>query len=312
MAQVMMQEQNERQLENTVKVNKQGANEAGTIEATVQERKIFISEAIIQEVLRLGDQPQHPTSYDQNEVVSALRRMSYEGGYPIVLKKLFPPYWRLLLNKTLTCALLALVNEWDYNFSAFIFDHLKKMLEDPKRKIFMLYPRFIQMILDEKHPELVKVPNYINLKPIGPGCFENAYRAKRAKQHNFVGKFDLEKYSRFGDVVPAVLVAPAPQQINVQVAEEHDMQQVQQVVANEAEVETEILDSDSETDSSEEETDSESKVEIVAYEKEEEAVRQPVPMSSEDLAALLMSLQGGDGNPPTVRTFVVQNEAADT
>ncbi|MFS7962844.1 hypothetical protein Hanom_Chr08g00731311 [Helianthus anomalus] len=92
--------------------------------------------------------------------------MSYEGGYPTVLKKLFPPYWRLLvhmflqciaenkggfdqLNKTQTSALVAL------------------MLEDLKKKIFMLYPRFIQMILDEKHPEFVKGPNYVNLKPMG-------------------------------------------------------------------------------------------------------------------------------------------------
>ncbi|MFS7966889.1 hypothetical protein Hanom_Chr09g00779261 [Helianthus anomalus] len=173
------------------------------------------------------------------------------------------------LNKTQTFGLVALVNEWDYNFSAFIFDNLKKMLEDPKKKIFMLYPRFIQMILDEKHPELVKVLNYINLKTMGTCCFENAYRVKRAKQHNF---------------------------INVQVAEEHDVQQVQQVAVNEAEVETKILDSDSETDSSEEETDTESKVEIVASDKEEETVRQP----------------GGDGNPPTVRTSFVQNQAAVT
>ncbi|MFS7964890.1 hypothetical protein Hanom_Chr08g00755681 [Helianthus anomalus] len=54
--------------------------------------------------------------------------MSCEGGYPTVLNKLFPPYWRLLvhfflqciaeykggfdqLNKTHTSAIVALVNE---------------------------------------------------------------------------------------------------------------------------------------------------------------------------------------------------------
>ncbi|MFS7919999.1 hypothetical protein Hanom_Chr03g00219161 [Helianthus anomalus] len=86
--------------------------------------------------------------------------MSYKGDYPTVLKKLFPPYWRLLvhfflqciaknkggfdqLNKTQTSAIVALVNGWDFNFFPFIFDNKKKMLEDPKKKIFMLYPRFI-------------------------------------------------------------------------------------------------------------------------------------------------------------------------
>ncbi|KAM0070865.1 hypothetical protein Hdeb2414_s0001g00018211 [Helianthus debilis subsp. tardiflorus] len=155
----------------------------------------------MREVLRLGDQPHHPTSYNQTRVLTALRRMRYEGSYPTVLKKLFPPYWRLLvhfflqciagnkggfnqLNKTQTSAIVALVNELEFNFSTFIFDNMKKMLEDLKKKIFMLYPRFIQMILDDRYPALVKGPNFINLKPLGPSCFENACRNKRAKHHN--------------------------------------------------------------------------------------------------------------------------------
>ncbi|KAJ0805453.1 hypothetical protein HanPI659440_Chr02g0050151 [Helianthus annuus] len=190
------------------------------------------------------------------------------------------------------------------------------MLEDPKKKIFMLYPRFIQMILHNKHPKLVKGPNYINLSPIGPSCFENAYRNKRAKHHNFEGKFSLEKHGRFVDILPAAPVvpvppiAPTPPQINEQIAEEHDvqlMQQVQQVVGNEDEIE--VLGSESETGSSEEETDSESEVEIVMSEKEKEAVREPVPMTAENLAALLLSLQGGDGNPPSVSTAGDQDAA---
>ncbi|MFS7919657.1 hypothetical protein Hanom_Chr03g00215251 [Helianthus anomalus] len=35
---------------------------------------------------------------------------------------------------------------------------MKKMLEDPKKKIFMLYPRFLQMILYIKH--LYKHPSF--------------------------------------------------------------------------------------------------------------------------------------------------------
>ncbi|MFS7968768.1 hypothetical protein Hanom_Chr09g00801391 [Helianthus anomalus] len=204
--------------------------------------------------------------------------MGYEGIYPTVLKKLFPSYWRLLCTssyKTQTCAIVALVNIWDFNFSAFIFDNMKKMLEDPKKKICMLYPRFLQMILDYRHPELVKGPNYINLKPMGPSCFKNACRNKRAKHHNFEGKFSLEKHGRFTDIVqrapvapvpPVPPVAPVPPPINAQIVEEHDvqlMQQVQQVAGNENEIEVEVVDLESETGSSEEETDSASEVEIV-------------------------------------------------
>ncbi|MFS8024482.1 hypothetical protein Hanom_Chr16g01463801 [Helianthus anomalus] len=133
---------------NTAKINRQGA---GSIEPTVQKTKIVVTEAVIREVLRLGDHPHHPMLYDQARVQVALRRMSYEGGYPTVLKKLFPPFWRLLvhfflqcmaenkggwdqLNKTQTSVVVALVNERDYNFSAFIFDNMKKMLDDPKKR----------------------------------------------------------------------------------------------------------------------------------------------------------------------------------
>ncbi|KAM0005127.1 hypothetical protein Hdeb2414_s0219g00837391 [Helianthus debilis subsp. tardiflorus] len=311
---------------NTAKINRQGA---GSIEATVQKTKIIMTEAIIREVLRLGDQPHHPTSYDQAIVLAALQRMSYEGGYPTVLKKLFPPYWGLLVhfflqciaenkggfdqvNKTQTSAIVALVNGWDYNFSAFIFDNTKKMLDDPKKKIFMLYPRFIQMILDDRCPTLAKGLNFINLKLMGPRSFENACRNKRVKHHNFEGRIALEKHGRFADAVqgapfapapPVAPIAPVPPPINAQIAEEHDvqlMQQVQQEAGNEEEVK--VIDSEPETGSSEEETYSESEIEIVMSDKEDDDVRKHVPMTSENLAALLLSLQGGDGNPPSVST----------
>ncbi|KAM0040159.1 hypothetical protein Hdeb2414_s0012g00390521 [Helianthus debilis subsp. tardiflorus] len=195
---------------NTTKINRQGA---GSIEATVQKTKIIVTEAIVREVLRLGDQPHHPMSYDQTRVLAALRRMSYEVGYLIVLKKLFPPYLRLLVHfflqciaenkggfdqliKTQTSAIVALVNGWDFNFSAFIFDNMKKMLDDPKKKIFMLYPRFFHMILDDRYPTLVKGPNFINLKPMGPSCFENACRNKKAKHQ--ILKEDLLLKSKEG------------------------------------------------------------------------------------------------------------------
>ncbi|KAJ0951390.1 hypothetical protein HanPSC8_Chr02g0059401 [Helianthus annuus] len=41
--------------------------------------------------------------------------------------------------------------------------------------------------------------------------------------------------------------------------------------------------------------------------KEEDDVRKPVPMTSENLAALLLSLKGGDGNPPSVSTADAQD-----
>ncbi|KAF5789073.1 hypothetical protein HanXRQr2_Chr09g0366561 [Helianthus annuus] len=320
---------------NNAKIGRQGASH---IESTIQKTKIIISEDVIREVLRFGDQPDHPTVYDQARVQTALRRKGYEGGYPTVLKKLFPPYWRLLvhfflqciaenkggwdqMNKTKTSAVVALVNGWDYNFSAFIFDNMKKMLEDPKKKIFMLYPRFIQMILDERYPSLVKGSHCINLKPMGPGCFENACRNKRARHHNFEGLFPLEKHGRFADnvqaapvapvapVPPVIPVAPVPPPVNGQIAEEHDpelLQQTQQIGDDEEEFLT--INSESDTLSSEE-SDFDSEMEIVTSEKAEDTVRKPVPISAENLAALLLSIKGGNGDPPSISTPVIQEMA---
>ncbi|KAJ0770948.1 hypothetical protein HanPI659440_Chr07g0263441 [Helianthus annuus] len=192
------------------------------------------------------------------------------------------------------------------------------MLEDPTKKIFMLYPRFIQMILDERYPSLFKGPNYINLKPMGPGCFENACRNKRAKHHNFEGLYALEKHGRFADDVqgalvaqapPVVPVAPAPPLVNAQIAEEHDvdlLKQAQQAGNDEEEVL--MVDTESDTDSSEE-TDFDSEAEIVTSDKEEDTVRKPVPMTADNLAALIQSLQGGNGDPPSISAPVVQETA---
>ncbi|MFS7989910.1 hypothetical protein Hanom_Chr11g01052461 [Helianthus anomalus] len=87
----------------SAKVNRRGAEGAGSIEAKVQKKEIIVTEAIIREYLKFGDPPNHPTSFERDRVVKALRRISYKGDYPTVLKKLFPPYWRLLVHIFLQC-----------------------------------------------------------------------------------------------------------------------------------------------------------------------------------------------------------------
>ncbi|MFS7999276.1 hypothetical protein Hanom_Chr12g01164151 [Helianthus anomalus] len=57
---------------NTTKVNRRGANGAGAIEAKVQDKEIIITEAVVREVLKFGDQPHYPTSFVQRRVLPAL------------------------------------------------------------------------------------------------------------------------------------------------------------------------------------------------------------------------------------------------
>ncbi|KAJ0501030.1 hypothetical protein HanRHA438_Chr11g0496201 [Helianthus annuus] len=85
------------------KVNRSGAEGAGSIDAKIQGKDIVITKAIVREVLKFEDQTHHPTIFGRDKVIKALRKMSYEGEYPTMLKKLFPPYWRLLVHMLLLC-----------------------------------------------------------------------------------------------------------------------------------------------------------------------------------------------------------------
>ncbi|KAF5811715.1 putative Longin domain-containing protein [Helianthus annuus] len=289
----------------TAKVNRSGAEGSGSIDAKIQGKDIVISEAVVREVLKFDDQPHHPTTFGMVKVMKALRKMSYEGDYPTVLKKLFPPYWRLLVHVLLFClsenkggldqlnqiqasAMVALVNNWDYNFSAFVFDNMKSMLENPKKKIFMLYPRFIQMILDEKYPELVKSANVLNLKSMGPNCFDSMKRNRdSAKRHQFLGKYPLKKHGKFGPVVGQV---SAPKPLNATVAVKPD-------------IETENLVTDDEG--------IESDVDLIESEQAEVPVRELPVMNSENLVVLIESITRSLENPPSVADHTLEEQVQD-
>ncbi|MFS7996999.1 hypothetical protein Hanom_Chr12g01136561 [Helianthus anomalus] len=157
---------------------------------------------------------------------------------------------------------------------------MKRMLENPKKKIFMLYRCFIQMILDEKDLELVKSANVLNLNPMGPNCFILMKRNQdSAKRHQFLGKYALEKDRKFRPVVGQVS-APIP--LNVTVAEEHDVQFVG--VGVKLEIETENLAIDDEG--------TESDTKLMESVQAELPVRELPVMSLENLAALIESLKG--------------------
>ncbi|KAL8256366.1 hypothetical protein R6Q59_031433 [Mikania micrantha] len=138
--------------------------QSGEIEANVQGCKITVSEEIIRSTFLFGDHSDHPISYPNDVVVSVLIRKGYEGEYPLLVKKLLHPYWRLLahmvqmeisgnkggtdvLGAELTSGIAALTMDWDFNWSRLVFEEMKKNLKGVKKEIFLMYPRFVQMIL---------------------------------------------------------------------------------------------------------------------------------------------------------------------
>ncbi|MFS7984985.1 hypothetical protein Hanom_Chr11g00993041 [Helianthus anomalus] len=121
----------------SAKVNRSGARGAGSVDAKIQGKDIIITEAIDREVLKFVDPTHYLTTFGRDKVMKDLQRISYDGEYPTMLKKLFPPYYRLLvhmfllcisknkgdldqLNQIQTSVMVALVNNWDYNFFAFV------------------------------------------------------------------------------------------------------------------------------------------------------------------------------------------------
>ncbi|MFS7930176.1 putative TAP (TAP-C) domain-containing protein [Helianthus anomalus] len=181
--------------------------------------------------------------------------------------------------------MVTLMNDWDYNFSTFKFDNMKKDVgKSVKKKIFMLYPRFIQMILDEKYPDLVKSLNVLNLKSMGPNYFETEKRNREsAKRHQFLGKYALEKQGKFGPVVGQV---PAPIPLNVTVVEEHDVKFMGVGVKPKIEIEDLVTDDEG----------TESEVELMESVQAELPVRELPVMNYENLAALIESLKESLGN----------------
>ncbi|XP_076953566.1 uncharacterized protein LOC143627678 [Bidens hawaiensis] len=95
-----------------------------------------------------------PTEFPVDDVAVISRRMNYEGAYPPAIKKLFHPYWRFLIHTFFACvsgrkgrtdeisltqmlAATALIMDWDYNYSKFVFDEMLRNLQGKKKELFL-------------------------------------------------------------------------------------------------------------------------------------------------------------------------------
>ncbi|KAL8202070.1 hypothetical protein R6Q57_011217 [Mikania cordata] len=67
-----------------------------------------------------------------------------------------------MLNKEQSSAFVVMAMNWGYNFSKFILNEIKGNLKGSKSERFMMYHRFLQMIFDERFPDVyvVKLPEY--------------------------------------------------------------------------------------------------------------------------------------------------------
>ncbi|KAJ0694622.1 hypothetical protein HanPI659440_Chr15g0610931 [Helianthus annuus] len=122
----------------TASINRKGANGRGMVEATIQKKTIIFSEAVVREVLLFGDKSTDPTVFSRDAILGVLPKLSYGGTYPPTIEENASSLWRLLihmflqciainkgvleqLNQVQTCVFVDLIEDWGYNFSAFVF-----------------------------------------------------------------------------------------------------------------------------------------------------------------------------------------------
>ncbi|GJZ85955.1 reverse transcriptase domain-containing protein, partial [Tanacetum coccineum] len=147
----------------------------GTLElhATIDTTVYTITEASIRNKLQLAD-ASGITMLPNNEIFEGMGHMGYptDGSFTF-WKSFFTPQWRFLVHHLLHCissksggwdqfgsniatALICLSTGRVYNFSKLIFDGMVANLKSKTK--FLMYPRFLQLILDiqteNKHPYL--------------------------------------------------------------------------------------------------------------------------------------------------------------
>ncbi|GJX11012.1 putative ribonuclease H-like domain-containing protein [Tanacetum coccineum] len=147
----------------------------GTLElkATIDTIEYTITEASIRSKLQLAD-ASGITMLPNNEIFEGMGHMGYPTNRSFTFwKRFFTPQWRFLVHHILHCmssksggwdqfgsniatALICLSTGRVYNFSKLIFDGMVANLKSKTK--FLMYPRFLQMILDiqteNKHPYL--------------------------------------------------------------------------------------------------------------------------------------------------------------
>ncbi|KAJ0455912.1 hypothetical protein HanIR_Chr15g0756441 [Helianthus annuus] len=233
----------------------------GAITAEIDGTKIIVTEQVIREALQFNDQETDPIELAAGAIEAILPRLSYEGRFPPLVKKFVHPYWRLLLhmfllcmtenrggidqlNTTQTAAVICVITNEPFNYSRYVLEAMKRNAIGLRKDKFLMYPRFVQMILNARYPELRRLGNILELKPMGPSCF-GTLTTKKGTEKKFEGLIELEKFGQFAETEDVVENPVRAQAVPARaiVAEEHD---IQRSIENEPEPERITINSDDE------------------------------------------------------------------
>nr|GFA70400.1 putative ribonuclease H-like domain-containing protein [Tanacetum cinerariifolium] len=131
--------------------------------ATIDGNEVVVTESLIKTQLQLNDET-GLYEFTLNDVLDGMREIAYPtDGSLTFYKARLSPQWRFLIQTLIHCmspksggwnqfpsfiasALICMSTGWTYNFSRFILDGMIGNIESKRHK-FLMYPRFLQMIL---------------------------------------------------------------------------------------------------------------------------------------------------------------------
>ncbi|GJV23701.1 hypothetical protein Tco_1376396 [Tanacetum coccineum] len=177
------------------------ANNETQIYAKVAGKSVVVTESSVRSDLQFNDED-GATCLTNVEIFENLALMGYERDSDKLSfeKALFSPHWKYLIHTILHClsskstawnefstnvasAVICLAKGQKFNFSKLIFDGMLRNL-DPKSKFFLMYPRFLQLFLNNQ------IKNLSVLKDIykQPFLTKKVFANMRRKGKDFSGK----------------------------------------------------------------------------------------------------------------------------
>ncbi|GJR64200.1 hypothetical protein Tco_0010265 [Tanacetum coccineum] len=176
------------------------------LQALIDGKKVFVSEAIIRRDLHLED-AEGVECLPNNEIFEELARMGYEKPPPKLTfyKAFFAPQWKFLIHTLIQClsakrtawnefsstmasAVICLATGRKFNFSKYIFDSMVRNVDSSAK--FLMYPRFIQVFLDNQVDDMTSHHTKYTSPALTQKVFANMRRVGKGFSGNETPLFD--------------------------------------------------------------------------------------------------------------------------
>ncbi|KAI3802324.1 hypothetical protein L1987_30454 [Smallanthus sonchifolius] len=172
--------------------------EPHVLRAIVNNTEIAISSETIRAALALGGAADNPMSYPGTLIMGCFQRMGFRGkpNDTQARKSGLVGEWRYFMNVIIQClsprkagtdglkialqaTMVALTLNKRFNFALYIYRELVMQITPAEGQGFLMYPWFIQMILNHLIPDLPQHPIRLTLTPMSKRIFTDCTKVKQ-------------------------------------------------------------------------------------------------------------------------------------